>query len=59
MNNEIIINKRKISESDKPFVIAELSANHNGNIERAKETILLLKIVGRVQLNCKPIRLIQ
>ena len=46
MNNEIIINKRKISESDKPFVIAELSANHNGNIERAKETILAAKNCG-------------
>lgn len=36
---DIIINGRKIGPSHPPYVIAELSANHNGNIERAFETI--------------------
>jgi pseudaminic acid synthase len=35
----ITINGRKIGHKYPPYVIAELSANHNGNIERAFETI--------------------
>ena len=31
----MIINKRKISEDSPPYIIAELSANHGGSIERA------------------------
>jgi len=30
---------RKIWENHKPYVIAEISANHNGSIERAKQSI--------------------
>lgn len=37
--NEISIDGRKIGRRYKPYVIAELSANHNGSIERALETI--------------------
>jgi sialic acid synthase SpsE len=36
---DITINGRKIGPSHPPYIIAELSANHNGNIERAFETI--------------------
>lgn len=36
---DITINGRKIGPSQPPYIIAELSANHNGNIERAFETI--------------------
>ena len=35
----MIINKRKISEDSPPYIIAELSANHGGSIERAKNSI--------------------
>lgn len=35
----ISINGRKIGPEYPPYIIAELSANHNGNIERAFETI--------------------
>lgn len=35
----ITINGRKIGPGYMPYIIAELSANHNGNIERAFETI--------------------
>jgi pseudaminic acid synthase len=35
----IIINGRIIGKNSPPYIIAELSANHNGNIERAFETI--------------------
>lgn len=33
------IANRLISENHPPYVIAELSANHNGSLERAKESI--------------------
>jgi pseudaminic acid synthase len=35
----ISINGRKIGPNDPPYIIAELSANHNGSIERAFEII--------------------
>jgi len=37
--NEISINGRKIGREHKPYIIAEVSANHNGSVERALETI--------------------
>lgn len=36
---KISINGREIGPQNPPYIIAELSANHNGNIERAFETI--------------------
>ncbi len=35
----MIIDEKKIDESHKPYLVAELSANHGGSIERAKESI--------------------
>lgn len=35
----ISINGRRISAASPPYIIAELSANHNGSLERALETI--------------------
>lgn len=46
MNHEISINGRKIGPSYEPYVIAEMSANHNGNIEQALRIIEQAKIVG-------------
>jgi len=40
------INGREICLNKKPYIIAELSANHNGSIEIAKETILSAKKNG-------------
>ena len=40
------IEGRKIGRSEKPYIIAELSANHNGSIEKAKETIATAKECG-------------
>ena len=42
----IEINKRPINQSTSPYVIAELSANHNGSIEIAKQTIIQAKECG-------------
>ena len=35
----MLVNGQKISERVSPFIIAELSANHGGSIERAKKSI--------------------
>jgi pseudaminic acid synthase len=40
------INNRIISNQQPPYIIAELSANHNGSIERAFESIKAAKEVG-------------
>lgn len=40
------IEGRVISSKNKPYIIAELSANHNGSLERAKKSILEAKKAG-------------
>lgn len=42
----IAISGREISENHKPYVIAEISANHNGSIERAKQSIEMAAKAG-------------
>lgn len=42
----IEINGRKIGEGFPPYIIAELSANHNGSLDKAKETIEAAKKSG-------------
>lgn len=44
--NNIEINGRKIGLNQPPYVIAELSANHNGNIETAINLIVAAKRAG-------------
>jgi len=44
--NDTVIDSRQISSDLPPYIIAELSANHNGSITRAKETILAAKNAG-------------
>ena len=46
MNKSIKIGNRKIGRNYPPFVIAEISANHNGSIEDAKILIDLAKKNG-------------
>ncbi len=43
---KFFIGDREISSNLPPFVIAEVSANHNGSIQRAKDTILAAKHAG-------------
>ena len=43
---EIIINGRKIGADYPPYVIAELSANHNGKLQKALDTITKAKSCG-------------
>lgn len=40
------INDRKISDTQPPYIIAELSANHNGSLKRAKQSIKSAKDNG-------------
>ncbi len=44
--NFITIDGTKIGTNHKPYIIAELSANHNGSIELALETIKMAKDMG-------------
>ena len=46
MNNYIEIDGRKIGKDYPPYLIAELSANHNGKLDRALDTIRAAKRNG-------------
>ena len=46
MVEPIFIDGRELSDNCPPYIIAEISANHNGSIERAFETILAAKKSG-------------
>lgn len=46
MNNFITIDNRKIGSSFSPYVIAEMSANHNGDIDNAYKIIDMAKKSG-------------
>ncbi len=46
MSKCISINGRHISSESPPYIIAEVSANHNGSIKRALETIKAAKFSG-------------
>ena len=40
------INGRNICREEPPYIIAELSANHNGSLEKAKNSIKAAKLAG-------------
>lgn len=42
----IEIEKRRIGPEYPPYVVAELSANHNGKLDRALETLVMAKEMG-------------
>lgn len=44
--SEIVINNRKIGPGCPPYVVAELSANHNGELQKALDTINKAKVCG-------------
>lgn len=46
MSDYIKINGRRIGQSEPPYVIAEMSANHNGNIDNAYKIIEMAKLSG-------------
>ena len=46
MKKKLEINNRIISNDQSPYIIAELSANHNGDIERAFQSIKAAKDSG-------------
>ena len=46
MKNEVIIDNKIISDSSEPYIIAEVSANHNGSLQTALDTILAAKQAG-------------
>ncbi|MBE1274930.1 pseudaminic acid synthase [Enterovibrio baiacu] len=46
MTQFITIDGRKIGPDHKPYIIAEMSANHNGSLERAFQTLAMAKRAG-------------
>lgn len=46
MPKPIFINQRELSSKKPPYIIAEVSANHHGSLDRAKETIFAAKNAG-------------
>ncbi|MDR1349667.1 MAG: pseudaminic acid synthase [Zoogloeaceae bacterium] len=46
MNKMFAINERPIGHAVSPYIIAELSANHNGSLERALKSIEVAKACG-------------
>ena len=46
MKKEIFLGKKKISIKNKPYVIAEISANHKQNLNNAIKLIKYAKIAG-------------
>ena len=46
MNKKIILGKKEISLKKKPYIIAEISANHNQNFKNAIKLIKFAKISG-------------
>ena len=55
----ILIDGTEISENSSPYIIAELSANHNGSIDKAFKIIKAAKESEQMQLNFRHIQLIQ
>lgn len=45
-STNIVIDGRSIGVNNKPYIIAEISANHNGSLQRAMQTILMAKNSG-------------
>jgi pseudaminic acid synthase len=50
----MIISNKLISNQSPVFIIAELSANHNGSLETALETIRAAKRAGADCINYRP-----
>lgn len=46
MNKEVSIGKTMISEKSRTYIIAEMSANHLGDYDRAKKIIEAVKAAG-------------
>ena len=44
--SEIVIDGRKIGPEHPPYIVAELSANHNGKLQKALDTITKAKACG-------------
>lgn len=56
MNKFITINNRKIGPDHAPYIIAEMSANHNGNIENAFKIMQMAKECGADALKLQTYR---
>ena len=55
MSKFFSIDGRNIGEQYLPYVIAEMSANHNGDINNAFKIMDMARLLVPKQLRCKPI----
>jgi sialic acid synthase SpsE len=53
---ELAIGDRRIGPAHPAYMIAELSGNHGGRIDRAKDLIRVAASAGADAVNCRPIR---
>ena len=49
MTTNITLGDRKIGQNEEPFIIAEMSGNHNGSLERAKQ---MVKAAAETGVDC-------
>jgi len=59
MSNIIDINGRRIGLNYSPYVIAEMSANHNGEIDNAYKIIDMAKTCGADAVKLSPLYVFQ
>ena len=48
--SDFIIDGRKIGSEHPPYIIAEMSANHNGSINNAYKIIDMAKVAGATDI---------
>jgi pseudaminic acid synthase len=56
MSNQLVIEQRPIGPSHPPYVIAEMSANHNGNLDTAFKIVECAKAAGADALKIQTYR---
>ena len=52
----INLKTHKIGKTEKPFIIAEMSGNHNQSLIVHYQLLMQLQVRELMQLNCKPTR---
>jgi len=57
MKDNIQLGQRTIGKNHRPFIIAEMSGNHNQSLERALAIVDAAAAAERMPLNYKPILL--
>ena len=54
MESTVAVGSRRIGREFPPFVIAEMSGNHNQSIDRALDIVAAAASAGAHAINCRP-----